>query len=297
MKGLRTGLLFITLALLGFFIGGTIVAYTIERPSGLAGAGTAAFSALLGAVIGLACAVYTIRNATTVQIVRINIVSFLLIIVLIVMLQVKKASAHSAGRNSPSLPEIHQADAPVIRSLGVASPRFEAFPVLYFYHPNLDKAVDEHTPVDSLVFERTELGYQINYAPPWYSPEYIKLDYDLLLHKVITVARDWIELEVNRSTGQTAWVDAYSVFLTYWPQFLLRVNSVAPLDATTNPVRVKPLDHAAEVTTVYSALTPVMVQGEWIKVQLLDDDYQKVAEGWIRWAKEGKWQIRFALLS
>ncbi|MEQ9300648.1 MAG: hypothetical protein RIF33_18905 [Cyclobacteriaceae bacterium] len=57
------------------------------------------------------------------------------------------------------------------------------------------------------------------------------------------------------------------------------------------------LDHASEVSVDYSLLTPIMVKGEWIKAALVNEDYRKVAEGWIRWIKEGKWQIRYSLLS
>ncbi|MEQ9300647.1 MAG: hypothetical protein RIF33_18900 [Cyclobacteriaceae bacterium] len=297
MKSLRIATLFLILTLLGFFVGGTIVAFTIEQPSGLAGGATAAVWALMGAFIGLLFAIYVFRNATIDQIIRINLVSSILVALLFGILQAKKAKAADLLPVPLLLPESFQPDDQIIQSLGVASPKFYEYPTLYFYNPNLDKAVDEHTPVDSLVFTRTERGFEISYAPAWYFPEHMKLDYDVLLHKAISVGRDWMELEVNRSTGQTAWVDAYSVELSYWPQFLLRINSVESLDPASNPVRIKALDHASEVSADYSLLTPIMVKGEWIKVALVGDDYQKVAEGWIRWAKNGKWQIRYSLFS
>lgn len=284
------------MALLGFFVGGTIVAFTIERPSGLAGAGTAAFSALLGAAIGLGFAIYVFRNSSTKQVMRINIVSTVIIFVLIAALQWKKANSAVLVTTSAHLPEYYQIDDQTIRSLGLAKPNFYEYPVLYFYNPNLDKAVDEHMPMDSVVFKRTEREFEISYAPAWYYPQHMKLDYDVLLHKVITVGRDWIELEVNQSTQQTAWVDASRVDISFWPQFLLSINSVKPLE-TMNPVRIKALDHASEVAVDYSMLTPIMVKGEWIKVALVNDNYERIAEGWIRWAKDGKWQISYSLFS
>jgi hypothetical protein len=126
----------------------------------------------------------------------------------------KKASANGSDNLAP-LPENHQTDDRTIRSLGLASPNFEEYPTLYFYSPNLEKQVDEHTPIDSVVFQRTEPGFGISFAPPWYMPEHMTLDYGVRLHKAITIGRDWIELEVNLSNGQTAWVDAMSVSLSY----------------------------------------------------------------------------------
>lgn len=297
MKILRTVVLFIILVLLGFFVGGTIIAFTIDQPSGLAGGATAAIWALTGAFIGLLFAIYVLRNATIAQIIRINLVSSILVALLFGILQMKKAKAADPLTIPLHLPEVYQPDDQVIRSLGVASVKFHEYPALYFYNPNLEKMPDEHSPIDSVAFTRTEQGFEISYAPAWYFPQHMKLDYGVLLHKVITVGREWVELEVNRSTGQTAWVDAYSVELSYWPQFLLSVNSVEVLDPAENPVRLKALDHASEVSVDYSLLTPIMVKGEWIKVALVGDDYQKVAEGWIRWAKDGKWQIRYSLFS
>ena len=296
MKAVRTAVLFIILVLLGFFVGGTIVAFTIEQPSGLAGGATAAIWALVGAFIGLLFAIYVFRNASGAQIIKINLVSSIMVALLFGLIQIRKANAVELDRSHFPI-GTYQNDDQVLRSLGIASPNFYEFPTLYFYNPNLEKAVDEHTPIDSLVFARTEQGFEISYAPPWYFPEYMKLDYGILLHKVITVGKDWVELEVNRSTQQTAWVDATRVSMSYWPEFLLNTNSIESIDPTANPVRTKALDHAAEVSTSYTLLRPVMVKGEWMKVDLLDDSYEKVADGWIRWTKNGSWVIKYSLLS
>ncbi len=298
MHILRALLFFLLLMTVGFFVGGTIIAFTIERPAGLAGAGIAAFWALLGAFAGLTLAIFAFRKASVKQVIRINVISVFAISLLIAMLMAKKAySAYLNVGKLPYLSEISIFQSDEIRSLGLARPDFYNSSVLYFYHPNLDKAVDEHSPTDSLVFLKTEVGYEISYAPPWYFPQHMKMDYGILLHKIITVGRDWIEIEVNQATQQTAWMDATQLTITFWPSFLLSINSLESLDKQLNPVKIKPLDHASNVSNDYSLLKPKLVKGEWIKVDLMDEDYTKLGEGWIRWKRDGRWLISYSLLS
>jgi hypothetical protein len=44
-------------------------------------------------------------------------------------------------------------------------------------------------------------------------------------------------------------------------------------------------------------MKPVMVKEQWVKVQLQDDDFQDVGEGWVRWRDENGLLIRYSLLS
>jgi hypothetical protein len=83
VKALRSVVLFIILVLLDLFVGGTIVAFTMELPSGLPGATTTAIWALAGAFIGLMSAIYIFRNATNAQIIRINLISSILVAVIL----------------------------------------------------------------------------------------------------------------------------------------------------------------------------------------------------------------------
>lgn len=182
--------------------------------------------------------------------------------------------------------------------LGMFKPDFFNNRKLGFYgNPNFDKTVNEHLPNDSLVFEKFEHGINISYAPPYFVPAIMKLDYEVLYLRVISIKHDFYEVLVNEMTGQTTYIDKNSGTINFWPEFLLKMNSVEQLDPDSNPVKIKGLLHASEVITKYSFLRPVRVKNEWLEVELLDENFQKVDTGWIRWNACGELLIRYSLFS
>lgn len=182
--------------------------------------------------------------------------------------------------------------------LGFFKPDFFNFSVFYFYgNPNLQKSVQEHTPTDSIVFKRLEYGFDIQYAPPWLVPDHLKLDYDMFYFRVQSVGQDFVEVVVNTHTQTTAYVNRYAGETIYWPDFLLNINSVEFIDAEAQPVRIKPLLHAGEVNTSYDFMRPLLIQNDWMFVELQNDNFQSVDKGWIQWKKDGKLLITYSLLS
>lgn len=182
--------------------------------------------------------------------------------------------------------------------LGMAIPKFYENSVLYFYgNPNLEKPVSDHTPTDSLVFKHSEMGMEITYAPPWFAPAHLKMDYELLFIRVLSMNREFIEVMVNEFNGQTAYMDRTQNELRYWPEFLLTINSVEPLSPQNNPVRVKPLSYAGLVSTPYSFLKPLRISDQWMQVELLDDSFKSHGKGWIKWREDGRLLITYSLLS
>ena len=90
----------------------------------------------------------------------------------------------------------------------------------------------------------------------------LKLDYDIFQLRAVTIARNWIEVIVNKKTGQTAWVDRNAVEFQHWPDFLLGVFGVEVINAASNPVRIKPLDNASSVLNPgRSSLRPIASTG------------------------------------
>jgi hypothetical protein len=182
--------------------------------------------------------------------------------------------------------------------LGFFTPNFFENSTFYFYgNVNTEKPVNEHIPQDSITFKQSQYGFDIEYAPPYFYPEHLKLDYDMLFLRVLAVGRNFIEVEVNRETRQIAYVDRYKGKLLYWPEFLLGIHSVEFKENANQTVRFKPLEHASEVSTKFDFMQPQLIKDEWMKVDLLDNNFNKTGEGWIRWKQNNKLIISYSLLS
>jgi len=303
-------------SLTGFFIGAFAVSFSIPKTGGLAGSASVLFYGLLGFILALAIAIFIMKKIERKLLIKIIIVLSLLNLVPIGWVIYKITTDSSVNKQEEKLKlkpteitsslislvlnHINKNAEETELGLGMATPDFYNNKVFYFYStPNFEKAVNEHAPVDSIVFEQTEHhNINISYAPPWFFPEHLKLDYDILYLKILAFNRDWLHVELNRETGYSAWLPRNNVTIKLWPEFLLNVFSIEILDSEENPLRIKPLKHASKIMIEkYEILTPVMIKANWLLVDLLNNDFNKVGEGWIEWQRDGKFIISYSLLS
>jgi hypothetical protein len=109
------------------------------------------------------------------------------------------------------------------------------------------------------------------------------------------MGREFIEVEVNSKTGQTAYLNTHNGELLFWPEFLLMASSIDFIEGKTQVPKIKPLDYAGEINTTYAHISPLQVEDEWIQVVLKDQNYREVGKGWIRWQKNGELMIKYGL--
>lgn len=183
--------------------------------------------------------------------------------------------------------------------MGFFSPNIFDNPTLYFYsRPNLEKSILEHAPYDSVTFIKNEYNqFEIATAPPWLVPEILKMDYDILYFKIKSVTEEFVEVVVNAQTGQTAYVSKLAGKVMYWPEFLLRVNSVEFLPGVDARIRARPLPTAGIIQTSYEFLRPIRIEDDWAEVFLMNGDFKKVGTGWIQWKRNDELLIRHNLFS
>ena len=178
-------------------------------------------------------------------------------------------------------------------------------PLYFFLSPDLDLDPSQLTPSDSLTFRQGEHYIDIGTAPPWLAPEWSKLDYDILLLRAVSLSRSWIEVVVNdhpqrpRTFPRTAWIPRESVQFDTWPEFLLEVFSVEPLDPATNPVRSGPGEAFPEVASSADLTLRVLaVSGSWARVTVVFDyEASDAVTGWIRWRDRDRLVVDYSLLS
>jgi len=317
-------LLFYLLSLIFSFFVGLIIAGILEAGKGqmLAGGAIVLGYGVVAAIIGLIFAFFITGRASRKFVVTGNIVLVISIIAIWGYFYIRHQNKQNAKekenieqpkkQTSPGINTLQSSKAIAMLAedhlnpqankamgLGMFSPNLFEMQVLYFYgNLNLEKSVLEHWPTDSITFKQSQYGgFDIVTAPPYLLPDHLKMDYDMLYFRVVSVTEDFIEVIVNTTTEQTAFVDRRFGTLYYWPEFLLRVNSVEFIYDDGQEVLVKPLDHAGTVQAAYSFMRPVRIKQDWIFVHLLNQDFKKVGKGWIKWYSDEKLLIKYSLLS
>lgn len=177
--------------------------------------------------------------------------------------------------------------------MGIFKPNLAPEYSLYFYGN-----VKEQTVTDSISFTINNNGHiEISYAPPWLLPQNIKLDYGILLFKIKTIYKRFLEIEVNSKTHQTALINSNAGKVLLWPSFLLEVHSIELLPSKNNFIRSRPFEHSDKINIQHTLLLPLAIRGNWMKVQLVDDNYIALGEGWIKWNEKGQLLVKYSLLS
>lgn len=296
----------------GFFLGILTGVLSLQENSGLAGGAIIFMGGLIGAGLGLIASLFFMnkisgrRLRTTLWVLTLlNLLPLGWVAYRLLTREDTPAPIENRPTTS-SLPKTalalntYQNNQEEEMGLGMARPNFFEKKVLYFYNgPNLQKGVDEHIPNDSVVFRESDHHrFDITYAPPWFLPQHLKMDYEIIFLKALAMNREWVQVEVNRETGLSSWVDQSDVEVQLWPEFLLRAVDIEILDPAHNPPRIKPLDHASPIgRPAHSFLRPVMVKDQWLKVELLDNSYEKTGEAWIRWRDGNRLLVSYSLLS
>lgn len=314
--------LIVSLLFIGFVAGGTIAKYFFVSPGdGLAGAGTAAMLGFLGTGIGLVLSIVLLRKLEDKTK---TILSGILLLIAVVLWGIfhhqfkkrqeerEKENAELFGDRKPStkvapsalaekLPEESSAELKLSdgteMGIGIVSISPEAGKTLRFYSkPQHYELPENLQAVDSLTFKDARHFVDVATAPPWFVPQYMKLDYGILQLVAVTVQKNWIEVIVNKTNGQTFWIYRQDVGYSTWSEFLLNVHSVELLNPTDFPPRIKPMDHASpdESVDANGIFYPVSVKDDWLQVH---PDKEVDHDIWIRWKRNGILLVKYSMLS
>jgi hypothetical protein len=193
----------------------------------------------------------------------------------------QKKSRH-LSKPTVSAPAIDEGRPP--SGIGMSKPLlFPKRPLGFYEKP------DAPEPFDELVFKNGEHFIEVARAPDDFLPEYQKLDYDLFFFRTMSQEGEWLEIEINRDSGKTAWVRKDDVVWQPWSVFLPNVYAIEHLRPQDFPVREEPLNHAAPLPEQPTEPWQVeRVEGDWVKLK---------NSGWLRWRWDGKEMVRFVYLS
>jgi len=168
--------------------------------------------------------------------------------------------------------------------MGMAVPK-RGLPALRLYLlPDPELSPPDVPATDSVVFRRAGQDLAIAHAPDWFVPARHEPARGVLLLKVLAVAREWVELEVNGEEGRRMWVERSAVDLRSWPDLLLAAATVSALDPAANPVRVRPFGHAAPLADAQGMpLRALAVEGDWLVVTIAGFADRVPPPGFVRW--------------
>ena len=308
---------------IGFISGGTVAKYFfIKSGDGLAGAATAAMSAFLGLFIGIVLSIVLLRKLEERSKLILAIILTLISVVLfgVFHYQFKQRQQEKQQENvglfgangmdravsepiamatkpAPTTPKLLKLSDGTEMGIGIVSISPEEGKVLRFYSKPLHYELAENAEaIDSLTFKDARHFVDLATAPPWFVPQYLKLDYGILQLVAVTVQKNWIEVIVNKTNGKKAWLYKEDVGFKYWPEFLLEVNSVELLNPTDFPPRIKSIDHASPIQNLnYDGIFyPVAVKDDWLQVH---PDKEVDHDIWIRWKRDGVLLVKYSMLS
>ena len=234
---------------------------------------------------------------------RIVLVTLVVLVLLAIWRSAERRSRETSATDPPAAPVLVSTTVSLPDQLplgfGMFKPNLFDHPTLFFYNcPHSSKALHDHVPIDSLTIQTTEYGtWDVRSAPPWLWPEHLKLDYNLLYFRIVGLTQEAVQVIVNQQTGDTRCLDRRQGNMYYWPDFLLSVADVRPLDPTTNPCRIKPLDHASETRDQATTYRPIQVRGDWLQVEGTEAHDTVLSKGWLRWRRGEQLLVSWSLLS
>lgn len=288
------------LSWLGLFFGYLIGSFFVTRESGLEGVALVFWCGIGGLVVLLLSGIVLVLKMHIKM--KTNLFWVLLIVSGLVAgwLALRFYQLNTQKKTAISLPKatstpVHFASYPTQQKrqplgLGIASVILQKEAPLYFYSSS------QGSIADSITFRFIQQRVEIQTAPPWLFPEYIKMDYEVLLFRVTTETQTMIEVVVNRTTGKRAWIKKDQTAFRYWPAFLLSISSVKSFDAEQNPVRLKPLDHASAISMVPNEpLRPIAIDDSWILVGVGSGSDQLQTLGWLRWKRADSLTVSYSI--
>lgn len=181
--------------------------------------------------------------------------------------------------------------------LGVAQPTaLSAKRPLYLYG-----SADARTPLDSLTVREGPHHVEIASAPPWLSPEVVRMDDVLVSFHVVGITRQRVEVVVHdadiRWPPSTMWLDREAIQFIPWATYWLQIHSVETPEAT--PIYASSSDASDPLgrTPTGRPLLVLEVRHDWMRIALADATEAEAGPlGWIRWHDGAHLRVRYAIL-
>ena len=232
MKNIRpASILFLFIFFLVSFVVSTAVVglLGVTKDQGLAAAAIGLGYGVMGAIGLTILAGILVMKLQTKTVIRLNKIGGLLILVFAIYVIIRLVFFTKDQAPIPQRTPTQPAPTAISwvsfaedeMGLGFFKPNIYELQTMHLYG-NLTpgKSLYESAPWDSVTFVQNELDqYAISYAPPILNAAHMKMDYEILLFRIVRLGKEFAEIKLSEQTGQTALVDLQAGKVVFWPEF------------------------------------------------------------------------------
>jgi hypothetical protein len=182
----------------------------------------------------------------------------------------------------------------------VSVSHLDKLPVMRFY---TDTNAATPVKIISVVKDREEELIIKNAGQnKWFEPEFLKLDYYILVVRCIEHAGKWNKVLVNESTAY--WVKQNKDIIYFsWPVFLkTQTTGISKIKNVALEIKLSPSDSATrlKMMEMEDCFVVMEVKGDWMKIKTSTElecstSKRPVKLGWIKWRRNGKLLIEYGL--
>jgi hypothetical protein len=148
--------------------------------------------------------------------------------------------------------------------LGIIQVDIEQTKEIRIYKNKGDKEAER---VIRLIKEKGDIVIEEKDYIKWLHPETIWLDYSQFLFRYTQIQDNWIEVIINKETGDKRWVLTSSTFtISSWDKFLIEnTTAIEPLIPTD--IKVEPNSDSKTIrkSTDKDCFEAIEIKGDWIK--------------------------------
>lgn len=136
----------------------------------------------------------------------------------------------------------------------------------------------------------------------WLHPETIWLDYSQFLFRYTQIQDNWVEVIINKETGDKKWILTSSTFeIISWDKFLIE-NTTAIEPLTPTDIKLEPSSDSKTIrqSTDKDCFEAIEIMGDWIKIKTNEtlecsEHPTPIKTGWIKWRQNNRLTIKYYL--
>lgn len=183
--------------------------------------------------------------------------------------------------------------------LGIVEVDIEATKEIRIFHNKGDNSPEK---IIRLLRKNGDIAIEENDYTNWLRPETVWLDYFQFLFRYTKIEDGWIEVIINKETGEKKWIlNSPMLTIKAWEQFLVEnTTAIEPLESVD--IKAEPGNGSQTIrkSSDEDCFEAIEIKGDWMKIKSNEtlecsEHSEPIKAGWIRWRDRGRLTIRYYL--